>query len=354
MSAPASATRAEPTGCNAASPLASTEDRWAAWDRFVETTPETGFMQSSWWVEFRNYCGFANFGLTLKDGQAIVGGAVVLKYLHSDDRCFYYIQDGPVLPEDPLAAEEVFRSLFEEIEARRKSERQRVSHLRIEPRWLSLPAFVAGFRPIPRLDNRYVEPRATRCVDLRPPEAAILAQMKPKGRYNIGLARRHGVIVTEDASEQGLRDFQAIYEETAARQAMDPKPPDYFERLVSLLLPANRGALFFAEYQGRRLATALVVYFGRKATYFFGGSRDLDRQVMAPYLLHFEVMRKAKALGFDCYDLWGIAPANEPDHRWQSFSVFKAKFGGVEVRLVPTLDCVYDEAAYDEYVAEEA
>ncbi|PYK99359.1 MAG: methicillin resistance protein [Verrucomicrobia bacterium] len=331
---------------------ASTE-RWTAWDSFVEKTPETGFMQSSWWVEFRNYCGFENFGITLTDGNDIVGGAVVLKYLCSEDRCFYYIQDGPVLPGDPLAAEAVFRAVLEDLEDRRRAEPHVVSHLRIEPRWLSLPGFVSGFRAIPPLADIYLEARDTRCIDLRPSEAAILAQMKPKGRYNIGLARRHGVSIVEDNSEQGLADFQNIYEETATRKGRKAKPPDYFEELMSLLSPARRGSLFFAEYQGMRIATALVVYFGPRATYFFGGSRDIHRQVMAPYLLHFEIMRKARALGHEWYDLWGIAPANEPDHPWQCISVFKAKFGGVEVRLVPTLDYVYDAAAYDCYVAEQ-
>ena len=310
-------------------------------------------MQSSWWVEFRNYCGFENFGITLRDGGTIVGGAVVLKYLFSDDSCFYYIQDGPVLPEDPAAAEEVFGAIFETIEARRRSEPQVVSHLRIEPRWLHRPGFVSGFRAIRPLADPFLEARDTRCIDLRPTAEAILAQMKPKGRYNIGVARRHGVSVIEDTSEQGLKDFLAIYEETASRQGMEPKPPDYFERLVSLLSAAQRGALFFAEYQGRRLATALVVYFGRRATYFFGGSREMDRQVMCPYLLHFEIMRKAKALGHEWYDLWGIAPPNEPEHPWQNFTTFKAKFGGMEIRLMPTLDHVYDEAAYERYLAEQ-
>src|SRR3974377_1870746 len=104
-----SATIADATSGPVPAPRPSAEDRWLAWDRFVEATPESGFMQSSWWVEFRNYCGFENFGITLTDGQTFGGGGVVLKYLSSDDACFYYIQDGPVLPEDPAAAEEVFR-----------------------------------------------------------------------------------------------------------------------------------------------------------------------------------------------------------------------------------------------------
>jgi lipid II:glycine glycyltransferase (peptidoglycan interpeptide bridge formation enzyme) len=271
--------------------------------------------------------------------------------LYEEDCSLYYIQDGPVLPDDPLVAEAVFHAILEAIEERRRTDSCAVSHLRVEPRWLRLPAFVSGFRAIPPLADPYLETRDTRCIDLHPPEAAILAQMKPKGRYNIGVARRHGVSVVEDTSAQGLADFQSIYDETAARQGMAPKPPDYFQTLVSLFSPVHRGSIFFAEYQGLRLATALVVYFGSRATYFFGGSRGIHRHVMAPYLLHFEIMRKAKALGHDWYDLWGIAPANEPDHPWKNFTAFKAQFGGVELHLVPTLDYVYDPAGYDRYTA---
>jgi len=86
-------------------------DNWKAWNEFVEANPETGFMQSSWWVDFRNTCGFENFGITLKGEDGIAGGAVVLKFWYADDHCFYYVQDGTVLPRDPLAAEEVFSVL---------------------------------------------------------------------------------------------------------------------------------------------------------------------------------------------------------------------------------------------------
>jgi peptidoglycan pentaglycine glycine transferase (the first glycine) len=333
------------------SPTPTLSDNWRAWNEFVETTPETGFMQSSWWVDFRNACGFENFGITLKDGEEIVGGAVVLKFRYTEDSCFYYIQDGPVLPGDLLAAEEVFGVILNEIEERRESEPGTVSHIRIEPRWLSLPSFLSGFRSLPPLTDPYMEARDTRCIDLRPSEAAILAQMKPKGRYNIHVAQKHGVTIIEDTSQRGLADFQSIYEETAARQGMAAKPPDYFQPLVSVFAPPRHRSIFFAEYQGVRIATAVVVFFGSRATYFFGGSRDLHRNVMAPYLLHFEIMRKAKALGHQWYDLWGIAPANQPDHPWRNFTAFKAKFGGEEIHLVPTLDYVYDDVAYDRYLA---
>jgi len=326
-------------------------DRWTAWDRFVEGTPGTGFMQSSWWVEFRNFCGFENFGLTLTDGEDVVGGAVVLKYEYAEGRCFYYIQDGPVLPSDPDIAADAFGALIAAIDDLRMQESAVVSHLRMEPQWSSLPAFVSGFREIAPLTDHYLEARDTRRIDLRASEAAILAQMKPKGRYNIGVAQRHGVSVIEDTSAQGLADFQRLYEETAERQRIEPKPPDYFEELMSAAGADGHGSLFFAEHRGTRLATALVLFFGERATYFYGGSSDRDRHVMAPYLLHFEIMRKAKARGHLWYDLWGVAPPDDPDHPWCGFSAFKAKFGGTLIRLVATLDYVYDGDAYQEYVS---
>lgn len=327
-------------------------DRWRVWDRFLESTPGTGFMQSSLWARFRADIGCEYFAVTIKDGDAIVGGALVGKWQHSPGQCFYYIQDGPVLPDDQGTAAQVFDEVLASVERHARAEDTTVSHLRIEPRWQDLPGFVGGFREPAFCDN-FVEPRSTLCVDLRASEEDILAQMKPKGRYNVRVAQRHGVGVVEDNSAQGLVDFLRIQRRTSDRQRLDAKPPGYFRSLISELGPQGKVSLFFAEYRGRRLATALVVRFGGRATYFFGGSLVLHRRVMAPYLLHFEIMRAAKAAGMEWYDFWGVAPENEADHPWQDISTFKRKFGGVEVTLVPTLDRVYDSAAYERYVAAE-
>jgi len=332
------------------SPLLSDIDRWKRWDGFLEATPDTGFMQSSWWAIFRSAVGYQYFGVTVKDQDTIVGGALVARWSYAPQSCFYYMQDGPVLPGDESSAAEVYNAILRNVEEHRRAEEQTVSHLRIEPRWHRLPSFVRGFRTL-GYEDPYTEPRNTLCIDLRPSEAQILAQMKPKGRYNIRVAQKHGVAVIEDSSDQGLVDFLRIQRRTAVRQDIERKPPSYFRNLVSSVSPGHNISVFFAEYRGRRLATALVVYFGRRATYFFGGSLALHRDVMTPYLLHFEIMRRAKALGYEWYDLWGVAPEDEPNHPWQNISVFKRKFGGLEVELVPTLDYIYDSAAYDQYAA---
>jgi peptidoglycan pentaglycine glycine transferase (the first glycine) len=325
--------------------------KWKAWDEFLESKTNTGFRQSSWYANFTAvYNGWKHFGTVLRDGETIVGGAVVLARSFTPERCFYYIPEGPVLLEGDSDAEQeqVFCAVMEFIERKRQNEQQVVSHLCINPRWEHVPSFVRDFQ---ESSHYYGLPRDTQCIDLRSSESAILAQMKPKGRYNIRVARRHGVSVVEDVSAQGIEDFLSIYEETLDRKNLGGRDPDYFRKLIPMLSASGRGSVFFAEYLGTRLATALVVYFGRTATYYYGGSRAIHRNVMAAYLLHFEIMRKAKALGCQCYDLFGVTPQGEPRDRWTGISDFKRKFGGYELRLVPTLEYIYDPIAYEEWEA---
>lgn len=328
----------------------SESESWKQWDLFLQTAPETGFMQSSWWADFRLGAGYEHFAVVLKSKGEILGGAVVMKYSFADETCFYYIPEGPVIPNDEDAAREVFNEILTQLEKRRLTDSKIVSHLRIEPRWLRIPDFVTGFHA-PLSNDRFTEPRNTICIDLSMSEEKLLAQMKPKGRYNIRLAQKHGVTVVEDPSESGIMDFIRLYKRTTSRHGIDSKPPGYFRELMAVLASRECGSIFFAECQGRRLAGAVVVYFGNRATYFFGGSLVQHRNVMAPYLLHFEIMRRSQAKGFTKYDLWGVSPANDRNHPWNTISIFKRKFGGEELNFVPTLDYVYDEERYREYAS---
>jgi lipid II:glycine glycyltransferase (peptidoglycan interpeptide bridge formation enzyme) len=61
-------------------------------------------------------------------------------------------------------------------------------------------------------------------------------------------------------------------------------------------------------------------------------------------------MRKAKAAHCEWYDFWGIAPENDPNDSWYNISMFKRKFGGIEIELVPSVDYVYDTDAYNRYL----
>jgi len=347
-------TRTEPPLATAVTTTSAGDagDRWREWDRFVAAHAHGGFMQGAAWIRCRAEDGYGHVAIMLRDEERrLAGGAVVGRWTYGDNQAFYYIQEGPLLPDEPQAAEAVLHALLTVLQRHRRDDTVVISHLRVESRCRGWSAFTtARFEP-PWCDDRFREPRHTHCVDLRAGEHERLQAMRPKGRYNVGLARRHGVVVVEDDSEGALEDFLAIRDDTARRQDLKRRSRRYFAAILREFGP--RAQLFFAEQGGRRLACALVIRFGDRATYLYGGSLAEQRETMAPYLLHHEIMNRMAAAGCTGYDFWGTAPPGQAAHPWAGISAFKRKFGGADIAHAPTLDHIYDRAAYARFVQTE-
>ena len=78
-------------------------DRWKMWDAFVEERDDPGFRQLSWYTSLKAARGWEQFGMVLRDGDTIVGGAVVLSRSFAPSKCYYFIPDGPVFLEPQRA-----------------------------------------------------------------------------------------------------------------------------------------------------------------------------------------------------------------------------------------------------------
>ena len=57
-------------------------------------------------------------------------------------------------------------------------------------------------------------------------------------------------------------------------------------------------------------------------------------------------MRDLKAAGYQRFNLWGIAPAGQPNHRYAGVTTFKTGFGGEVVEYVPAHDLVISKLKY--------
>ena len=182
---------------------------------------------------------------------------------------------------------------------------------------------------------------------------ARLAAMHEKTRYNIRLALRRGVEIRPLPSilsptgrgkgEGGLDEFLKLLEETAKRDKFRAHPRAYYEKMTETLETAQQlnGStterlfiqLWLARFEGKAIAGALVGYFGDTATYLHGASSHEYRHLMAPYALHWEIMRDARAIGFEKYDFWGI-----DEKKWPGVTRFKKGFGGEVVRYPGAFD----------------
>ena len=180
-----------------------------------------------------------------------------------------------------------------------------------------------------------IQPAQNLLVNIDEPDGVLLRHMHQKTRYNIRVAQKHGVgIWWADGNEGGAESFLRLNAETAMRQGIRTHAESYYRHMLATIpaLPEDprdilslglRHRLYFADYKGEPIATALVVYFGHRAIYLHGGSGDAHRNVMAPYLLHWEIMRDAREMGYVLYDFGGV-----DDERWPGITRFKKGFAG--------------------------
>jgi lipid II:glycine glycyltransferase (peptidoglycan interpeptide bridge formation enzyme) len=202
-----------------------------------------------------------------------------------------------------------------------------------------------------RTSTQNYQPTDTLILDLTKSNETLLSEMKRKGRYNIALAEKKGVkctkIVGKKVSEQDLTNFWNLNNETTDRDAFSGHEKEYYRNFLNLVAPYAE--LFFAEAEdGTRIATAISTFTGKKAIYYFGASTSNTeyRNLMAPYLLQWTMIREARAKGCETYDFLGIAPENEPNHAYTGISEFKWKFGGERKTFAAGREIAFDTKWY--------
>lgn len=233
-----------------------------------------------------------------------------------------------------------------------------------ENRWLGAPrAMVQEMRMNFDTQHRNLRKAPT---DLLPPDTVlvdvssgrdrILAQMKPKTRYNIRLAERKGVRVRSAGIGQ-LGTWYDLYRETAQRHGMTLNSRQYFESVFrvensDVKSPASVH-LLLAEEGGDVLAGIIVAVSGRRATYLYGASSAEKKNLMAPYALQWEAISLARRAGCLEYDLFGVSPTPDPSHPMYGLYRFKTGFGGRMFHRHGCWDYPLDEDAYEIYTASE-
>lgn len=215
---------------------------------------------------------------------------------------------------------------------------------RIEPNVIKSEKL--GLRPSPRpFFYKY-----TFLIDLTKSEEELLKEMKQKTRYNVRLAQRRGVKVTEDNSDQAFEVYLRLLRKTVKRQRFYAHTEDYHRKMWETLRPAGIVHLLKAEYQGQILATWILFRFHDVFYYPYGASSSLHRNVMANNLVVWEAIKLGKKLGCKVFDLWGcLGPNPNPRDPWYGFHRFKEGYGGKLVEFIGSFDLVLNPTLYKLY-----
>ena len=309
----------------------------------VAEDPTTGFMQSSLWADFKRIEGFEVNRLIYERDSEVIGSAQLLRFKFTGQPSFVLCPEGPCLPwHDPIIAKDGLRGLIAVVK-----DMPDTLGLRIEPHLPTpLPSLLRSSSDAPT----DLTPSDTLIVDLDQSEEEVLLRAHPKCRYNLKIADREGVIVTPTQDLDQCLNFYEILQETSIRTGFFIEPLGFFLNLASVLFKRNAGQILLASLDGEVLAAILVVYFGHRATYLYGGSLSKRRNTMPAYPLHREAMREARRRGCSEYDLYGIDAFDRRDHLYAGITRFKKQWGGEVKQRIGARDFVFYDRLADQMV----
>lgn len=194
-----------------------------------------------------------------------------------------------------------------------------------------------------------IQPRTTIHLDLTRNLDTILAQMKPKWRYNIRLADRKGIVV-RPGSRDDVSTFYHLMQITSERDKFAVHSMDYYSTAFDLFTARDYARLFVAEYEHEPLAMIFVTAFGGEAIYLYGASSNAHRERMPNHALHWSAIQWAKERGCVRYDLWGLGATTDADAQTaHGLYQFKQGFGGEMVQYIGGYDAVFSRWRYKVY-----
>ncbi|MBR0242367.1 peptidoglycan bridge formation glycyltransferase FemA/FemB family protein [Candidatus Saccharibacteria bacterium] len=251
------------------------------------------------------------------------------------------------IPCGPLADwndREALKMIFDKIAEVGKKEK--CVFVRIRPQLLNTPENLKlleglGLKKSPM----HLAAEHTVILDLTKPEEQLLAEMRRQTRYEVRRAEKLGIKVTSSNTEEIFKEFHKVQAETAKRQGFIP--PSLKTLLAEREAFGEQIQIYCAETaDGQPIAYGLIITSGEEGDYYEAASTDLNRKLPGAYALLWQVTRDLKKNGYRRFNLWGIAPAGQPHHRYAGVTTFKTGFSDEITEFVPAHDLVLSKIRY--------
>lgn len=306
------------------------------WQEVIKKFPEANFLQSPAYGKMNELLDakvieedFGEKGRTLM----IVRNAKRGRYLE--------IPCGPLLDyKDKKTVKVVFEKIAE------IAKKEKCVFVRVRPQLLNTPENLKllaelGLKKSPM----HLAAEHTVIIDLTKPEDELLANMRRQTRYEVRRAAKQGITVEKSQSEEIFKEFRKVQAETAKRQGF--VPPNLKTLMAEREAFGDNIAIYVAKTdEGKPIAYGMIIKDGKEGDYYEAASTELNRKMPGAYALLWQVMKDLKAEGYERFNLWGIAPAGQPNHRYAGVTTFKTGFGGEVVEYVPAHDLVIAKMRY--------
>lgn len=283
-------------------------------DAYVASSSPCQFLQSSFWLKFQESVGHKAHIFYFEHENKIIYFSAFEHQLPLGKK-YYYIPRGPFLNDASL-----WSIVFNNLKGLLKKDKDLI-FLRLEP-----DSSLVNQEVI-KVDD--VQPSHTFFTDLDESEEEILKRMHQKTRYNIRLGLKKDLVFLAD--DKDTESFWKLMSETSTRDKFSSHSKLYYEKMI--ISGATR--LSTIRFNNKLLAAGIFSQFGNIVTYLHGASSSNNRELMAPYVLHWQMIKQSRDLGFRYYDWHGV-----DEKKWPGFTRFKRGFGGHDIVYPGTFDIV--------------
>jgi len=281
------------------------------------------FLQTQEWLDFQKYIGRKTWRF---DNGKIT--ANIIRHDLPFGMNYLYIPHGPEIDFNSISGSvknelQQFVSYLKDLAKEEKS-----IFIKIEPLDDKVPEALHQFKF--KKSSKEIQPKKSVIIDLERSEEELLRAMHHKTRYNIKVAEKDGLMFTVG---NDMDAFWKLLKHTAKNDSFSTHPKEYYQKLCST--PGLKAEMVFIKHESVPVAGALLLAYG-DTVYYLHGAMDRDakyKPMMAPYKLHWEVVKWAKGYGMKYYDLWGINA-----NRWPGVTRFKLGWSGRIVEYPGSFD----------------
>lgn len=306
------------------------------WDKIIKEYPEANFLQSPAYGKMNELLGdkviYDDF-----DGRGwalmIVRDAKRGRYLE--------IPCGPLVD---WKDKNLVTAVFEKIAA--TARREKCIFIRVRPQLLMSPENLQLLTDLKlQKSPMHLAAEHTVILDLTKSEEQLLAEMRRQTRYEVRRAEKLKIKVLSANTEADFKEFHSQQLITAKRQGFIP--PSMAALSAEREAFGDKIKIYKAlTIADEPIAYGLIITDGEEGDYYEAASTDLNRKLPGAYALLWQVTKDLKAAGKTRFNLWGIAPAGQPNHRYAGVTTFKTGFANDVTEFVPAHDLVIRPVRY--------
>jgi lipid II:glycine glycyltransferase (peptidoglycan interpeptide bridge formation enzyme) len=166
----------------------------------------------------------------------------------------------------------------------------------------------------------------TAIIDVSKTEEEILASMKPKWRYNINLASKKWVeVFIAEKTQENIKIFYDLMRQTTKRDWFSGNTLKYYKNFLENI---PESTLIFTKFEDKILSAWIFIFDTKISIYYYWASTSDKnyRNLMAPYLMQWFAIQKAKKVWSKFYDFLGVATPGEKNSNLAWVTDFKLKF----------------------------